>query len=221
MTSNNSAILFDLDGVTIDTEPLYTRSEIRLFGEYGIDIPKEDWQLFRGCSEESFFELSMERYGIIENRDEFIQKGRQYVMDEFKKNIPFIPGFKSLIKRVTKKYITGLVTASPLHSLNWIRKEIGLDNYFKYIISGEEAEKNKPHPHPYLEMMERINVNPKNTAIIEDSILGLRSALASGAHVIALSGSVPREKLNIAHIIVDNLSEITVELIEDLLLDQI
>ena len=221
MTSNNSAILFDLDGVTIDTEPLYTRSEIRLFGEYGIDIPKEDWQLFRGCSEKSFFELSMERYGITENRDEFIQKGRQYVMDEFKKNIPFIPGFKSLIKRVTKKYITGLVTASPLHSLNWIRKEIGLDNYFKYIISGEEAEKNKPHPHPYLEMMERINVNPQNTAIIEDSILGLRSALASGAHVIALSGSVPREKLNIAHIIVDNLSEITVELIEDLLLDQI
>lgn len=221
MTSNNSAILFDLDGVTIDTEPLYTRSEIRLFGEYGIDIPKEDWQLFRGCSEESFFELSMERYGIIENRDEFIQKGRQYVMDEFKKNIPFVPGFKSLIKRVTKKYITGLVTASPLHSLNWIREEIGLDNYFKYIISGEEAEKNKPHPHPYLEMMDRINVNPQNTAIIEDSILGLRSALASGAHVIALSGSAPRQKLNIAHIIVDNLSEITVQVIEDLLLEPI
>ena len=150
-----------------------------------------------------------------------MKKGRQYFMDEFNKNIPFMPGFKDLIVRISNNYITGLVTASPLHSLNWIREEIGLDNYFKYIISGEEAEKNKPHPHPYLEMMDRINVNPQNTAIIEDSILGLRSALASGAHVIALSGSAPRQKLNIAHIIVDNLSEITVQVIEDLLLEPI
>ena len=66
-------------------------------------------------------------------------------------------------------------------------------------------------------MMERINVNPQNTAIIEDSILGLRSALASGAHVIALNGSVPREKLEIAHRIVDHLDEISLEFIGDLL----
>jgi len=96
MASESSAILFDLDGVTIDTEPLYTRSEIRLFGEYGIEIPEEDWSLFRGCSEETFFDLSIERYGITENRNVFIQKGRKYVRDEFKKHIPFVPGFKCL-----------------------------------------------------------------------------------------------------------------------------
>ena len=91
-----SAVLFDLDGVTIDTEPLYTLAEIRLFGEYGVEIPKEDLHLFRGSSEETFFNLSMERYAITEDRDTFIKKGRQYVMDEFKKNMPFVPGFKKL-----------------------------------------------------------------------------------------------------------------------------
>ena len=221
MTMEKSAILFDLDGVTIDTEPLYTLSEIRLFKEYGVEIPREDWGLFRGCSEETFFDLSMARYGITENRDIFIQKGRKYVMAEFKKNIPFVPGFKDLIARVSKNYITGLVTASPIRSLGWIRKKIKLDNYFQYIISGEETSKNKPHPHPYIEMMARINVNPQNTVIIEDSILGLRSALASGAHVIAKSGSVPRDKLQIAHRIVDHLNHISIEFIEDLLLDPI
>ena len=216
-----SAILFDLDGVTIDTEPLYTLSEIRLFKEYGIDIPEEDWSLFRGCSEEAFFDLSIQRYGIKENREIFIQKGRKYVMDEFKKNIPFIPGFKSLIKRISLDYIAGLVTASPLRSLNWIREKISLDYYFQHILSGEEAEKNKPHPHPYLKMMDRIGVSAKNTIIIEDSILGLRSALASGSHVIAKSGSVLRENLEIAHRIVDHLDEISIEFIEELLLEAV
>ncbi len=221
MIMEKSAILFDLDGVTIDTEPLYTLSEIRLFKEYGVEIPKEDWGLFRGCSENTFFDLSMARYGITENRDIFIQKGRKYVMEEFKKNIPFVPGFKDLIARVSKNYITGLVTASPIHSLDWIRKKIELDNYFKYIISGEETEKNKPHPHPYLKMMSRIDVLPENTVIIEDSIMGLRSAVASGGHVIALKGSVHPKNLVIAHKIVNHLDEITITFLEDLLLEPI
>ena len=214
------AVLFDLDGVTIDTEPLYTLAEIRLFREYGVEIPKEDWSLFRGCSEDTFFDLSIARYGIKEDRDIFVRKGRQYVMEEFKNNIPFVPGFKDLISRICKKYITGLVTASPLHSLEWIRDKIKLDQYFQHILSGEETEKNKPFPHPYLEMMKRIGVNPNNTVIIEDSILGLRSALESGGHVIARIGSVPRNKLKIAHRIVNHLDEITLIFIEELLLEQ-
>ena len=63
----NTAIIFDMDGVILDTEPLYTRAEIRLFHEYGVNIPEEDWSLFRGCSEEDFFNLSMQRYKINEN----------------------------------------------------------------------------------------------------------------------------------------------------------
>ncbi len=46
----NKAVLFDMDGVVLDTEPLYTKAEIRLFGEYGVVIPEEDWSLFRGCA---------------------------------------------------------------------------------------------------------------------------------------------------------------------------
>ena len=221
MRKEQSAVLFDLDGVTIDTEPLYTRSEIRLFGDYGVEIPEEDWPLFRGCSEEAFFDLAIARYGITENRDIFIQKGRQYVVDEFKKNIPFVPGFKDLIGRISAGYITGLVTASPLRILDWIRESKKLDDYFQYIISGEETALNKPHPLPYIEMMDRIGVDPENTVIIEDSLPGLRSALGSGAHVIARAGSVPIEKLNIAHFIVDHLDAVTLQLFEDLLQEPI
>ncbi len=89
MNSLSKAVLFDMDGVVLDTEPLYTKAEIRLFKEYGVIIPEEDWSLFRGCSEKTFFDLSMKRYNITEDRHIFMEKGREYVRDEFIKSLTF------------------------------------------------------------------------------------------------------------------------------------
>jgi HAD superfamily hydrolase (TIGR01509 family) len=215
----NTAIIFDMDGVILDTEPLYTRAEIRLFHEYGVNIPEEDWSLFRGCSEEDFFNLSMQRYKINENRDVFMNKGREYVREEFTNNLAFMPGFHALIRRVKKKHKTGLVTASPRFNIDWLCKQIHLDTIFENIISGSESKYNKPHPAPYLDMIKLLNITSENTIIIEDSINGLRAALNAGAHVIAKTGSVSLENLSMAHRIVMHLDEITDELINDLLQD--
>ena len=221
MNSVNSAVIFDMDGVIIDTEPLYTKAEMRLFGEYGVTIPEEDWSLFRGCAEQDFFDLSMERYHINENKDVFMAKGREYVRDEFKKNLSFMPGFHDLHHQVRDHYKIGLVTAAPRHNLDWLQRLIGLNDLFQHIISGDDTARNKPHPSPYLAMIALLNVNPENTVVIEDSFHGLRSALSAGCHVIAKRGSVPEEKLSIAHRIVTNLNEITLELIEELLREKI
>ena len=64
----NTAVIFDMDGVIIDTEPLYTRAEIRLFDEYGVKIQKEDWALFRGCSDDDFFKINMKLFNIAEDK---------------------------------------------------------------------------------------------------------------------------------------------------------
>ena len=217
MNSFKSAVIFDMDGVILNTEPLYTKAEIRLFGKYGVTIPEDDWSLFRGCAEQDFFDLSMERYHITEDKEVFMEKGREYVRDEFRKSLSFMPGFHNLHRRVTDNYKTGLVTASPRHNLDWLHGLIGLYDLFQHIISGDETARNKPHPDPYLAMMTRLNVKPENTVIIEDSFHGLRSALSAGCHVIAKRGSVPEEKLAIAHRIVARLDEITLKMIEELL----
>ena len=216
----NSAVIFDMDGVILDTEPLYTKAEIRLFGEYGVTIPEEDWSLFRGCAEQDFFNLSMKRYKITEDKNVFMEKGRAYVRDEFKKSLAFMPGFHRLHKMVKQHYHIGLVTASPRHNLDWLRTLIELDDLFEHIISGDDTDKNKPHPEPYLAMMSLLGVEPKNTVIIEDSLHGVQSGLASGAFVIAKTGSVPDSQLTIAHRIISHLNEITHFMIEELLQDK-
>ncbi len=211
------ALLLDMDGVTIDTEPLYTKAEINLFKEYGVKVPKEDWFLFKGLSEKKFYELSMQRYEIKEDIEVFMQKGRNYVKNEFNKGIPFMNGFKSMHKRISPHFFLGLVTASPRHSLNKIILNLNLKKYFKNIVSGEEANKNKPYPDPYLLMMKTLDITPNNTIIIEDSLTGLSSAISSGAYVIAKTGSTPIEKLSHIHHIIDHLDEITVNFLEEIL----
>ena len=213
----NSAVIFDMDGVVLDTEPLYTKAEIRLFGEYSVEIPEKDWPLFRGCAEQDFFDLSMKRYNISEDKSVFIEKGRKYVREEFRNGLAFMPGFHKLLHWVQKHHETGLVTASPQHNIDWLCDLIGLDDIFKHIISGDETTRNKPHPEPYLAMMKKLNVLPFNSVIIEDSLHGLQSGLASGAHVIAKTGSVPDKDLSIAHLIISHLDEITNDVLEELL----
>ena len=217
MNSFNKAVLFDMDGVILDTEPLYTKAEIRLFGEYDVIIPEEDWSLFRGCAEQDFFDLSMKRYRITENKNIFMERGREYVRDEFKKSLAFMPGFHKLHKMVKQYYNIGLVTSSPRHNLDWLQTLVNLDELFEHIISGDETKKNKPHPEPYLTMMERLRVKPENVVVIEDSLYGIQSALASGAAVIAKTGSIPESDLAISHRIITHLNEITHNMVEDLL----
>ena len=149
-----------------------------------------------------------------------MEKGRVYVHDEFKKSLAFMPGFHKLHKMVKQYYNIGLVTASPRHNLDWMRTLIELDDLFEHIISGDDTDRKKPHPEPYLTMMNRLGIEPENTVIIEDSLNGVQSGLASGAFVIAKTGSVPDSQLSIAHRIISHLDEITHNMIEELLQDR-
>jgi HAD superfamily hydrolase (TIGR01509 family) len=209
-------ILFDLDGVTIDTEPLYARGEIRLFKEYGITIPKEDWKLFRGCTEETFYDLSMDRYGITEDRKTFQNKGRAYVREEFEKNLSFMPGFIALIKRLNDQYPVGLVTATPEYMYNWLDERLNLSRIFKHIVYGEMTKRGKPSPEPYLLGMKQFNISAKNTMIIEDSVHGIQAGLSANARVVALTGSVNIEDMPPAHKIINSLNEINANFINSL-----
>ena len=209
-------ILFDLDGVTIDTEPLYAKGEIRLFKEYGITIPQEDWKLFRGCTEENFYNLSMNRYGITEDRIIFQNKGRAYVREEFEKDLDFMPGFNALIKRLNGQYLIGLVTATPEYMFKWVDGRLNLSDIFEHIVYGGMTDKGKPNPDPYLLGMKQFNINAKNTMVVEDSVHGIQAGLNANAKVVALTGSVDVEDMPPAHEIINSLNEIDTNFINSL-----
>ena len=205
-----------MDGVIIDSEPLYAKAEIKLFREYGIEIPEEDWVLFRGCNEQNFYDLSMDRYKITEDREVFIAKGRKYVKSEFDKNLKPMDGFINFHNSLTSHGIkTALVTACPKEMFNYVDSRLGFSDIFDEIIFGGMAKQDKPHPAPYQLAMEKLNVSPKNTIVIEDSVHGLNSGLNAGAYVIAFRGSVPEKELQIADFIITKHSELSIEILKE------
>ena len=201
-------ILFDLDGTVIDSEGLYQKAEIKLFKEYGIEIPDEDWKIFRGCSEQNFYTISMERYNVREKREIFIEKGRQYIKKEFKSSLRFKNSFKDFYSHIKNKYKLGLVTASPKHSFDYVDKILGIKKYFENIITNDDCNNSKPHPEPYLKMMNILYLDPKKTLVIEDSINGIRSAKSSGANVVSITGSINIEDMPNVLRIIDDFNEL-------------
>ena len=210
------AILFDMDGVVLDSEPLYMNAEIRLFRQYGVEIPNQDWKLFRGCTEESFYKISMERYGIQEEEAIFRQRGRTLVFEEFSKHLQFMDGFLSLITWVRQKFATGLGTSSSKDVFEFVNNRMQIKKYFDHIMYGGMTNNGKPHPEPYLTMMKKLDVVSEECVIIEDSIHGITAGLASGAKVIALTGSVNPEDMPVPDKIVSRLTEITESMIREL-----
>ncbi|MFB0515752.1 MAG: HAD family hydrolase [Candidatus Neomarinimicrobiota bacterium] len=208
------AVIFDMDGVVVDSEPLYQRAEERLFREYGVSIPQADWQLFRGCTEERFYQLTRDRYGIREPVEILRRKGRQYVLAAFEAELDYKDGFFELQAQLKGRYRLGLVTSTPGEIFSWMEQKLGLRQYFQEVVYGGMTANSKPHPEPYLEMMRRLGVAPREAVVVEDSINGLKSALSSGAWTIALTGTVPREDMPRAHAVVDSLGEITPALLE-------
>ena len=201
-------ILFDLDGTVIDSEPLYQKGEIKLFREYGVKIPNEDWKIFRGTTEQNFYTIAMKRYNIKESRDIFITKGRHYIKKEFDKSLKFKRDFLNFFNYIKDKYKIGLVTASPMHSFEYVNKILNLKKYFSKIITNDDTDKSKPDPEPYIKMMSLLNLIPSQTLIIEDSINGMLSANSSNAYVAGITGSVEKKDMPNPYIVIDNFSEL-------------
>jgi HAD superfamily hydrolase (TIGR01509 family) len=210
------AVLFDMDGVVVDSEPLYQKAEERLFQEYGVSIPVGDWKLFQGCTEERFYQLLRERYGITEPVETLREKGRRYVLSSFSAGLDYKEGFLELYQQLKGRYRLGLVTSTPGELLNWMDKQLDLKRHFQEVIHGDMTANNKPHPEPYLEMMRSLGVTPEESVVVEDSINGLTSALAAGAWTVALTGSVPAEDMPPAHAVVHSLGEISPAFLEGL-----
>ncbi|NOZ08486.1 MAG: HAD family phosphatase [FCB group bacterium] len=210
------AILFDLDGVVIDSEPLYQKGEIRLFREYGVEIPEDDWLLFRGSTEKLFYQMARDRYHLQAGTEDLRKKGRGYVLEEFAKHLDYMPGFTNLMKSIDGQFKVGLVTATPADMFEWVNLRLNLRKFFPHILTGDMTSRGKPHPDPYLKMMNILGVLPQNCIVIEDSHHGITSGLRSGARVIALTGSAPYENMPDVHAIVTNLSEITPDLIRSI-----
>ena len=203
--TNIKAILFDLDGVVIDSEKLYSSSEGALLGKYGVKFSERDWNYIKGCTETQFYNLVYEKFDIPIARKELIKEGRSYLMKIFTERLNYMEGFEALYSKINKKYKLALVTSTNLDIVNHIEGLLSLKSKFNIIIASNDTKKHKPNKEPYTKAMELLRVKKEQCIVVEDSFQGIMAGKNAGATVIALEGSIDRKYLKDADYIISHL----------------
>jgi HAD superfamily hydrolase (TIGR01509 family) len=190
------AILFDLDGVIIDSEPLHEKAFRQTSLHLGRDLTQEEVASLKGTVEEigaaKLLEYNPAATLSIPQVMEYHNNLYKAMFDQMR----LIPGSREFIQKAHKKgFKLGLTTSALQENQQRIFEMFNLSPFFSTIITGEDIINGKPHPEPYLKTAEKLGVAPANALVIEDSVNGVRSGKAAGCRVIAITTSFPRERL--------------------------
>ena len=205
------AILFDLDGVIIDSEPLHEKAYRQTSLHLGRDLTREEVAALRGTVDEIGAAKLLE---YNPGATLTVSQVMEYNNDIYKAmfdQIRLVPGSREFIQKAHKKgFKLGLTTSALQENQQRIFEKYNLWPFFSTIITGQDIINGKPHPEPYLKTAEKLGVAPANALVIEDSVNGVRSGRAAGCRVIAITTSFPRERLMElqADFVVDSFAEL-------------
>ena len=196
-TSKIHAIIFDMDGTVLESEGLFTLAEQRLLSDYGVEADPDALSVFLGMSEDDFYPQFIKKFKINDDIESLKHKLKNYLFIIMKSHLKYIEGFENFYRSIIKKnhLKTALVTNTSRDIVMKVREFINIDSYFSVIITSTDTSDPKPSPVPYSYAMKELAVDPSNTIIIEDSIVGIQSALASKAEVWGITSTMSREDM--------------------------
>jgi HAD superfamily hydrolase (TIGR01509 family) len=181
------AILFDMDGVIADTEPLHFLSVKKTMEEYNINLSNDLLKEFIGMCESGIWKLVKKRYDINLPIDVLERKRRIHLLKIIKEEVIPAKGLIPLLKEIKKANLkTALVSSSGRQVIDEILKKLKLTGYFDVIVSGNDVTDKKPHSEPYIKAMKTISVLPNECIAIEDSDKGITSARNAGIFTCGL-----------------------------------
>ncbi|WP_256922068.1 HAD family phosphatase [Leifsonia sp. NCR5] len=181
-----AAVFWDMDGTLVDTEPYWMASEVELVSSFGGVWTHEDGLQMVGLGLWNSAEI-LRAHGVDMPADEIVQWLTNRVQEKLDSDgVPWRPGARELLADLRERGIpTALVTMSVRRMAEQIVAHIPFEA-FDVIVSGDEVTEPKPHPEPYLRAAELLGVDPVDAVAIEDSLVGLTSAVASGAATIGV-----------------------------------
>lgn len=181
-----AAVLWDMDGTLIDSEPHWLRSERQLAAEHNAYWTEEDGKGLVGMSLTASSKIIVEKLGLNLSTEEVIQQLTSSVSEGLKNEIIWRPGAKELLRELRRKGIkTALVTMSLRSMALQVVEAMGFDA-FDVIVAGDDVIHGKPHAEPYLKAAELLGVKAEDCVAFEDSISGILSAEAAGTKAVGI-----------------------------------
>jgi HAD superfamily hydrolase (TIGR01509 family) len=195
---DHHAVVFDLDGTVIDSEPLHERTAGLVFAAYGMPVPDYLFETFKGRTEQEIVRHMIGHYAAGPIDEVALMNERQAMYESLIHELEPVEGVLPLIADLAETHRLALATSSPRRNQQLAFDKFGLDRYFDTVVTLDDVVRPKPDPEPYRLAAERLGVAPSRCLVFEDSSSGIRSALDAGCTVIALTTSFPAESLRAA-----------------------
>jgi HAD superfamily hydrolase (TIGR01509 family) len=209
------AIIFDMDGVIVDSEPRHERAFREVFGEmgygetHGIHFPD-----YYGRSDRALWVDFISKHKPTQSIEELSQWKQGKFLEMIRQEQPIFEDLPQLVQRLSLVYKLGLASGSYHDVIDAILSLKELRKFFPVVVSVQDVAHGKPAPDVFLRAAELMKVSPQECCVIEDSAAGVEAAIAAGMTVIGITNSIPREELHRAHHVVSTYKEI-----DDLLLN--
>ena len=212
-----AAVIFDLDGVIMDSEQRWNGAKEALVRETGGRWRDEAPSVMMGMSSSEWAAYLRDDLGVPMDVDAISRDVVRRMEDGYREELPLLPGAGDAVRSLADRWPLGLASSSNREIIDLVLELTGFGEAFRVTVSSEEVERGKPAPDVYLEAARKLEVEPASCVAIEDSSNGLRSAHAAGMAVIAVPNPhYPPEPdaLELAAASVEVVGEITPELVE-------
>ena len=213
-------VIFDMDGVIVDTEPVHHFAYYQHFNELSIEVSDEMYRSFTGNSTRNIFQKLKAQFDLQEDVEDLILRKRSLFNEAFdlKEDLYLIDGVEELIKDLHANGIQLIVASSASNvTINRVFTRFNLHQYFTHIVSGEDFPKSKPHP-AIFEHAASLSVAPKeNCIVIEDSTNGIQASVSAGIFCVGYDSFHSKDQdLSKANIIIRHFNELNFERVRDL-----
>jgi HAD superfamily hydrolase (TIGR01509 family) len=214
-----AAVVFDLDGLLVDSEAVWDEVRRRFVEENGGRWHEGAQRDMMGMSSVEWSRYVRDRLGVDLEPDRISEEVADRVAETYRDHLPLLPGAVEAVRSLAAEWPLGLASSSNRHVIDLVLEEAGIEEAFQVTVSSEEVSAGKPAPDVYLEAAKRLDVEPTECVAIEDSTNGIRSAHAAEMTVIAVPNKdFPPEPdaLALASLVLDSLAELSPERIRSL-----
>ncbi len=190
------AILFDLDGVLLDTEPVHCEAWRAAVRHAGLDETRVDPASLAGVTDAAFVDILVAAGIGVKNRKGLLASKDIFFHRLFAAQPPAFDGLAPMIERLWRGGVPmAVVTSSTRRDAEVMIHAAGMRHFFEVVVTVDDVSRPKPDPEPYLMAARKLGVLPKRCMVIEDSVPGLAAGAAAGCVAVATTGALPKERL--------------------------
>jgi len=207
------SVIFDMDGVIVDSEPLHIRAERDTLEPYGVEITDDELQSYMGRTPKIVLENIIQKYQLSVSIEEIYPLHRKTLMNYYREEVISIPGALDLIYRLYGSDINlALASSSDIELIELVLDKFSLNSFFKVVVSGENVARAKPCPDIFLEVLKQLKCQAQECVVIEDSRAGVRAAKAAMIPCVGFrSPNSKNQDLQEAQLIVNDLHCIEID----------